>query len=374
MKFGINLSSALPRPWRQGDEHRMIIDCVNTARLADELGFDYFWIGEHHFLEQYHHISAPETLMGALAMVTQRIRLAHGIMTLQPRMNHPVRVAERIALEDHLSNGRIDFGSGRGSGMKEWQGFGIDEKDTKEAWLESLRAVLAMWKTEEFSWDGTHFQIPACNVIPKPLQSPHPPLWLACTNPETQRVAGEMGMGSIAFLYAGLEDVAERVQIYREGLKSPKNRVGDFTNDCFAFFANCVVDQDEARAKQLYLESSEIQRAAFTTHGWTAINGTTLSADVKRHIAERRSGVDWEDVLERGGSVVGTPDQAIDTLRRYARIGIDMTVFNVFPGISGFAEIERNLRTVADHVIPRFRERFSRAVTSPQIDQHAGHG
>jgi len=160
MKFGINLSSALPRPWNPGDEHQLVVDCVKTAALADELGFDYFWVGEHHFLEEYHHVSAPETLMGALAMVTKNIRLAHGIMTLQPKMNHPVRAAERIALEDHLSNGRIDFGSGRGSGLKEWSGFEIQEPDTKEAWDESLRAILAMWKTEEFSWHGKYFKIP----------------------------------------------------------------------------------------------------------------------------------------------------------------------------------------------------------------------
>jgi len=356
MKFGVNLSSALPKPWAEGDEHRLIQDCVRTAVLADELGFDYMWVGEHHFLDQYHHVSAPETLVGAMATVTSRIRLAHGIMTLQPKMNHPVRAAERIALEDHLSHGRVDFGSGRGSGEKEWSGFGIDAADTKEAWDESLRAILAMWKTETFEWKGKHFQIPPCNVVPKPFQQPHPPLWLACTNPETQRLAGERGLGSIAFMYAGIEDVAERVRIYREGIANPKDRFSDSVNDCFAYFANCVVDADEARAKELYLESSEKQRAAFTTHAWTSITGTTLRPEVRQEIAAKRSsGVDWEDVLARGGSVVGTPARAIETLRGYADIGIDMTVFNVFPGVTGFDELERNLRVLAATVLPAFR-------------------
>ena len=356
MKFGINLSSALPRPWGPGAEHKLIMDCIRTAELADQLGFDYFWVGEHHFLEEYHHVSAPETLMGALAMVTKNIRLAHGIMTLQPKMNHPVRAAERIALEDHLSRGRIDFGSGRGSGLKEWSGFEIEEQGTKEAWDESLRAILAMWRTEEFAWDGKNFKIPLCNVIPKPFQLPHPPLWLACTNPETQRLAGERGMGSIAFLYAGIEDVAERVKIYREGIANPVNRYSSEVNDCFAFFANCVVDADEARAKELYFEASEKQRAAFTTHGWTSITGTTLRAEVKREIANKGSGVDWQDVLERGGSVVGNVQRAVDTLQNYAAIGIDLTVFNVFPGVTGIEEVERNMRVLAGSVLPKFRE------------------
>jgi alkanesulfonate monooxygenase SsuD/methylene tetrahydromethanopterin reductase-like flavin-dependent oxidoreductase (luciferase family) len=332
------------------------MDCVKTAVLADQFGFDYFWFGEHHFLEEYHHVSAPETLVGALAVATKNIRLAHGIMTLQPKMNHPVRAAERIALADHLSNGRIDFGSGRGSGLVEWGGFEVEAEGTKEAWDESLRAILAMWGTETFSWDGKAFKIPLRNVIPKPLQRPHPPLWLACTNPETQRVAGERGLGSIAFLYAGIDDVAERVKVYKEGIANPKDRFSDEVNDCFAFFANCVVDADEARAKEIYLRDSEAQRAAFTTHGWTSITGTTLRADVRRNAPKKGSGIDWDDVLARGGSVVGNIERAVDTLHRYAQIGIDMTVFNVFPGISGMQEIERNMRILSDHVIPRYRE------------------
>src|SRR5690606_29530014 len=119
-----------------------------------------------------------------------------------------------------------------GSGEKEWAGFEIQPENTKAAWEESLRAIVAMWRTEAFSWNGESFRIPERNIIPKPVQKPHPPLWLACTNPETQRRAGELGLGSIAFLYAGLEDVAERVQIYREGLANPKDPIGDKVNDC----------------------------------------------------------------------------------------------------------------------------------------------
>ena len=355
MKFGINLSSALPRPWAAGDEQALVDDCLRTGVLADQLGFDYLWIGEHHFLEEYHHISACEVFMGALAVSTKTIRLAHGIMTLQPQMNHPVRAAERIALEDLLSHGRIDFGSGRGSGEKEWNGFGIKPENTKAAWEESLRAIVAMWKTEAFSWPGTHFNIPERNIIPKPAQKPHPPLWLACTNPDTQRLAGELGLGSIAFLYAGLDDVAERVALYREGLRNPTNPISEQVNDCFAFFTNCVVDADEGRARDLYLDSSRRQREIFTTAGWTSTTSTTLSAEVKRDIAAKGAGVDWDDILDRKGAVVGNAERAVGTLRAYADIGVDMTVFNVFPAITGMAEVERNLRYLAAEVMPRFR-------------------
>ena len=355
MKFGINLSSALPRPWAPGSEERLAHECLRAGVLADELGFDYFWVGEHHFLEEYHHISACEVFMGALAVMTKNIRLAHGIMTLQPKMNHPIRAAERIALEDLLSHGRIDFGSGRGSGEKEWGGFGVQPEGTKEAWEESLRAIVAMWKTETFSWEGEAFSIPERNIIPKPAQMPHPPLWLACTNPETQHRAGELGLGSIAFLYAGLEDVAERVKIYRDGLNNPKNPISTPANDCFAFFTNCVVDADEERAKRIYVESSQRQREIFTTAGWTNTTSSTLSDAVKREIAKKGAGIDWNDLLERRGSVVGNAARAVETIHAYADIGVDMTVFNIFPGITGMAEVERNMRYLADHVIPKYR-------------------
>jgi alkanesulfonate monooxygenase SsuD/methylene tetrahydromethanopterin reductase-like flavin-dependent oxidoreductase (luciferase family) len=355
MKFGINLASPLPRPWNQNSESELFRDAIKIAILADELGFDYLWIGEHHFLEEYHHISAAEVFMGALAMATRKIRLAHGIMTLQPKINHPVRVAERIACEDLFSGGRIDFGTGRGSGEREWGGFGIEEPETRSAWDESLRAVLAMWQTETFSWDGKHFKIPERNVVPKPLQKPHPPLWLACTNPGTQRLAGERGLGSIAFLYAGLEDVAERVKIYREGLANPRDRFSDRVNDCFAFFPQCVVDKNEGRARQIYLEASQKQREVFATRSWLAIDRALIDREVMRTMAQAAR-IDWEGILEKRGSVVGSVERAIDTLHAYAEVGIDMTVFNVLPGITGTAEVERNLRVLAEYVLPEVRK------------------
>ena len=369
MKFGINLASPLPRPWSEKSEYELFQDAIRISVLADELGFDYLWIGEHHFLEEYHHISAAEVFMGALTMATRKIRLAHGIMTLQPKMNHPVRVAERIACEDLFSGGRVDFGTGRGSGEREWGGFGIDEPETRSSWDESLRAVVAMWQTERFSWDGKHFKIPERNVIPKPLQKPHPPLWLACTNPGTQRLAGERGLGSIAFLYAGLEDVVERIKIYREGLANPKDRFSDLVNDCFAFFPMCVVDKNEARAKQIYLEGSEKQRRVLAPKSWLVINRELL--DEKVRATMRGSGIDWEDILAKRGSVVGSVERAIDTLHAYAEAGIDMTVFNVLPGITGTAEVERNMRVLAQYVLPEFRHCV--APTTP--DQISGpHG
>jgi len=372
MKFGINLSSSLPKPWKPGDEERLAHDCLRAAVLADELGFDYFWIGEHHFLEEYHHMSACEVLMGALAVVTKNIRLAHGIMTLQPKMNHPIRVAERIALEDLLSHGRIDFGSGRGSGEKEWGGFEITPEGTREAWEESLRAIVEMWKTEEFSWKGESFNIPERNIIPKPAQQPHPPLWLACTNPDTQRRAGELGLGSIAFLYAGLADVAERVKIYEEGLANLKNPIGDYVNKHFAFFTNCAVAADEEWAKNHYRETSIRSREVFTTAGWLNTTSSTLREDVKLEIAKKGGfSIDWDDILERRGAVVGNAERAADTIQAFADVGVDQTVFNIFPGIVGIDEVERNLRFLAEHVIPKFRENERSRGASEKSPSHA---
>lgn len=302
--------------------------------------------GERHFLEGYCHVSAPETFLAALAVLTQRIRLSHGIVTLQPKMNHPIRVAERVACIDLLSHGRVDFGSGRGSGEKERGGFGVQEPETRSAWLESLRAIVAMWQTDRFTWEGEHFSIPERNVIPKPVQQPHPPLWLACTNPDTQRLAGELGMGSLAFLYAGLDDVAERVRIYREALANPKARFTTAVNSEFAFFTGCVLDDDERRAGERFLE----ERRRLSQVSWGRLTGGTLKVERPAAVAD-----DAESLIKGRGALVGSPRRAIETIHAYAEAGIDQTVFSISPGMGERGQIERNLRRFAEDVIPAFR-------------------
>src|SRR5687768_17490260 len=138
MRFGIFYEHQLPRPWDDGAEEKLLSDALEQVELADQVGIDYVWEVEHHFLEEYSHSSAPEVFLAAASQRTKNIRLGHGIVQLPPNFNHPVRTAERIATLDLVSNGRVEFGSGESSSEAELGGFRIDPVLKREMWLEGL--------------------------------------------------------------------------------------------------------------------------------------------------------------------------------------------------------------------------------------------
>src|SRR6266511_3142165 len=180
MRFGIFYEHQLPRPWAPGNEHRLLTDALEQVELADRLGIDYLWLVEHHFLEDYSHSSAPEVFLAAASQRTSRVRLGHGIVQLPPAYNHPARVAERIATLDLLSDGRVEFGTGESSSEAELGGFGIAREDKRAQWGEALEVVTRMLVEEPFAGhQGKFIEVPPRNVVPKPLQRPHPPLWVA---------------------------------------------------------------------------------------------------------------------------------------------------------------------------------------------------
>src|ERR1700687_5054991 len=137
MQFGIFYEHQIPRPWQDGDEHRLFKQALDQVELADRLGIDYAWEVEHHFLEEYSHSSAPEVFLAACSQRTKRIRLGHGITLMPPRYNHPARVAERIAVLDLVSNGRVDWGTGESATALEMEGFGLPLEEKSAMWREA---------------------------------------------------------------------------------------------------------------------------------------------------------------------------------------------------------------------------------------------
>ena len=168
MKFGIFFEISIPRPWEDGVEKRVYDNCLEQAIVADESGFDYCWAVEHHFLEEYSHCSAPEVFLTAVAMKTQRIRIGQGIAVCVPEFNHPIRLAERAAVMDILSGGRLDFGTGRSATWTELGGFRASPDTTKATWDEFVSAIPKMWTQERYSHDGVAFSMPSRAVLPKP--------------------------------------------------------------------------------------------------------------------------------------------------------------------------------------------------------------
>jgi len=199
MKFGIFYEHQLPRPWDDDSEHRLLKDALEQVELADRLGIDYVWEVEHHFLEEYSHSSAPEVFLAAASQRTSRIRLGHGIVQLPFNFNHTARVAERIATLDLVSDGRVDFGTGEASSEAELGGFLIDREQKRPQWDEALDAVTRMFVETPFAgYDGQFFKMPVRGVVPRPLQRPHPPLWVACSRRETIHLAATKGIGALS--------------------------------------------------------------------------------------------------------------------------------------------------------------------------------
>ena len=211
MKFGIFYEHQLPRPWDNGAEQRLFNEALDQVELADRLGIDYAWEVEHHFLEEYSHSSAPEVFLAACSQRTKNIRLGQGIRQVIPQYNHPARTAEVIATLDLVSGGRIDFGTGESSAILELGGFGIDVETKRRAWAESTEQIANILAMNPYpGFDGEFFSMPCRNLVPKPVQKPHPPLYFGGESDAALRRVAELGSGWFGFNLTP-EALAERL-------------------------------------------------------------------------------------------------------------------------------------------------------------------
>ena len=247
MKFG--LAYEMQRP--ELDDHAVIEETIAQVCLADEMGFDYVWFVEHHFLTTFSMSPCPEVIFGALSRLTKRIRLGFGVVILP--YHHPVRVAERVAMVDHLTNGRVDLGTGR-SAPYEQTGMGIDPRDTRAMWEESLRMIPRIWADDYFQWDGQFWQVPPRQVLPKPYQQPHPPIWVAALQPATYELAAQRGIGVMALGVSAPSILEPHIAAYRENIKNAQP-VGQFVNNQWLSSVFGLCGPDNAATRQLCADS-----------------------------------------------------------------------------------------------------------------------
>src|SRR5436309_1366293 len=240
----------MPRPWDGGGEEQRLRDALEQIELADRSGFDYVWEVEHHFLEEYSHSSAPAVFLAAASQRTERIRLGHGIVQIPPPFNHPARVAERIATLDLVSGGRVDFGTGESSSQAELGAFGVDRMTKREQWDEALDAITRMFVEEPFAgYEGDFFSMPPRNVIPKPKQKPHPPVWVACSRRDTILLAARKGIGALSFSFIEPEAAKEWADEYYAILESDECVPAGFEwNPNLAVRLPMMLDEDEGKA------------------------------------------------------------------------------------------------------------------------------
>jgi alkanesulfonate monooxygenase SsuD/methylene tetrahydromethanopterin reductase-like flavin-dependent oxidoreductase (luciferase family) len=223
MKFALFYEHQVPTPWDEGAELRVYQESLDQVALADRLGIDYVWEVEHHFLEEYSHSSAPEVFLAACSQRTKRIRLGHAVMLMSPKYSHPVRAAEHIAALDLVSNGRVEWGTGESATALEMGGFDIDPTAKTAMWQEGAEQAANMLAMTPYpGYQGKYFSMPPRNVIPKPVQRPHPPMWLACSRRESIHRAARLGLGALAFAFVEPEQAAHWVKEYYDIIKSPE--------------------------------------------------------------------------------------------------------------------------------------------------------
>jgi|SRR5580704_1310100 alkanesulfonate monooxygenase SsuD/methylene tetrahydromethanopterin reductase-like flavin-dependent oxidoreductase (luciferase family) len=362
MKFSL-FFELQPDDASRAAERRVFAECVEQAMLADELGYHEVWAVEHHGLQEYSHCSAPEVLLGFLAGRTKKIRLGHGVTLTPHRFNHPIRVAERVAALDILSEGRVDWGSGKSSSRVEQDAFEVDRAELDSQWQEAISMIPRMWRSDVFEWQGTHYHIPPTTILPKPVQRPHPPIFVACSRPESLEVAGKLGAGSLSFTAGNDEYLAAKVRSYRTAIASAHPPAG-MVNNRFCCTPTTLVLEDDRKACEHGFRGSRVFQESLSSYFYSRQKaGESLdisrdplsSAQLAKAMAERNT------PGSPLNAVVGDPKSAIETIARFQAVGVDELILVMQMGTIPHEIIMESLRTFAAKVMPHFA---SEAVSS----------
>ncbi len=357
MKFGIFYEHQLPRPWTdERNDHTLMEEALEQVERADRLGYDYLWEVEHHFLEEYSHSSAPEVFLAAASQRTKNIRLGHGIVNMLPLVNHPARVAERIASLDLISGGRVEFGTGESSARIELEGFGADPELKRAMWTEALRECSRMMTRDPYpGFEGEFFSMPCRNVMPKPLQKPHPPVWVACSNRDTILLAARLGLGALTFAFTDPEEAKQWVDDYYATLKTECVPLTEMVNPNIAMVTSFSVHEDAREAERRGKQGFQFFAFALA-HYYLFGSQKPGHTDIWQLFEEQADQLGitiGEDAY--GG--IGTPETVARHCRAFEEAGVDQTVFIQQGGNNRHDHILETLELFARRVMPEFKER-----------------
>jgi alkanesulfonate monooxygenase SsuD/methylene tetrahydromethanopterin reductase-like flavin-dependent oxidoreductase (luciferase family) len=375
MKFDLLYELQMPKPHDERSEWRCYHEALEQIELADRLGYDTVWEVEHHFLTEFAHSSAPEVFLAAVSQRTKNIRLGHGVTLLPHKFNHPIRVAERVAALDILSNGRVEFGTGRSSQFEQ-AGFEIDTAESRDMWQESLEIIPRMWTEDPFEYDGRFVSIPSRSIVPKPLQKPHPPIWTAATSPGTWELAGKNGIGILGLtIFVNVPQLAERVRVYRQALATAKP-VGKFVNDKVGAFT--IVHIAETR-EQAMANGGADAAMNYLLYAFRVLGGFVdprgggmqrelagdevastpyrdLIAKEYPRIAKMQKGECTFDELDAEDMViVGDVDHCLRKVERYAEAGLDHFISLMQCDRIPHDAVKRSIELFGTEIAPRFR-------------------
>jgi alkanesulfonate monooxygenase SsuD/methylene tetrahydromethanopterin reductase-like flavin-dependent oxidoreductase (luciferase family) len=356
MKFGVFYEHQLPRPWSEGSELKLFQDALDQVELADRLGIDYAWEVEHHFLEEYSHSSAPEVFLAAASQRSRRIRLGHGIVLMPPGYNAPARVAERLATLDLVSGGRVDWGTGESASRAELEGFGIKPAERRAMWRETVEQVANMMVMDPYpGFAGTYFSMPVRNVLPKPVQKPHPPIWVACSNRETIHLAAQLGIGALSFAFIDPAEARHWVADYYETFKRECVPIGHAVNPNIAMVTGFSCHADGAEARRRGEDGFRFFQFALAHHYVFGKHTAGRTNIWNRYLAVRDQ--IGTEVLGGGTGCIGTPDQLRASLRTFQDAAVDQTIFIQQGGNNRHEHICEALELFAAEVMPEFHEK-----------------
>ncbi len=365
MDLGLFYQIQVPKPWDDRSESRKFQEMLEQVEFAEAQGMTSVWFVEHHFRSEWSHSSAPDITLAAISQRTAQMRL--GIAVVLAPLHHPLNVASRLATLDVISGGRVDFGIGRSGYPYQMLPYGADLADVSEMVEEYLQIIPGAWTDELFAYEGKHYSIPPREVIPKPVQKPHPPIWQAVSQESTAEKVGRQGLGCLAQTSVGLERAEGLIRIYREAIASPEPatrvvhpRVAGNT------VALCMEDRDKAfqRGAEI-IDWYRVQQRIRDSYVWQGYDPAKVPADYQWHYQRavqadtaRADEVTSRSLIEDGGRFcIGNPDDCIEYIESYERMGVDeiMPLFQVGP--VSHAEVMESLRLFGKYVIPHFKDK-----------------
>jgi natural product biosynthesis luciferase-like monooxygenase protein len=334
-------------------EYQVVKEQIELMRSAEDLGFDSVWPAEHHFSE-YGYCASPAVSLAAIASVTKRIRLGTGVVVLP--FHNPIRVAEEFAMLDLMSDGRIDFGVGRGYQPTEYRGFQIDQTKSRGIFNESLEVIKQAWTQERVNFKGVHFNIEDQPVRPKPLQKPHPPIWVAALSEASFSMIGKLGYNLLCAPVFGFQGASgvNLLNSYRDALRQggydPKTReiaalcmvyCGETTEQARKEFADPVLWYYRTIAKYVAPPAGDEPVLTYEIYAKTRDLAATIS---------------WDQLLEAGAVICGDRDHCIEQITKmYQQFEFDQLL--CWTRLGGFdtGKVLQSMERMQKYVMPHFR-------------------
>jgi len=356
MEFGLFAQLFVPKYERAVNpnaEHDRIMRNVEVGVAADRAGIKYVWCPEHHFLDEYSHMPGPEVYLSYIAAQTERVHVGSAIFNITAKVNHPARVAETVALLDHVTKGRFEFGTGRGSSTTEVYGFDIDDlNETTAMWDESIREIPKMWKPGQYEFEGKYFRMPPREVFPKPYGAAHPAMWVAAGSPPTFAKAGEMGLGAFCFTHGTPDKIEPLIRSYKDAV-SNATPVGDYVNDNLMVVTNMVCMENREDAFEAAVASGMNYYTSLQMHWLDNIPKPPNYPVWPDRIPEPT--VDQlKKAAEIGMVVVGDPDDCAKAIRRWEDIGADQLCFSPTTNNMDQQTIIESMELFGKEVLPQF--------------------